>query len=63
MEVNEYLVCEQCVERGVNAGYQRAFKHLEDKEFPNEESLKEHIVHYVMLEICEMFKFKESDGH
>ena len=40
MKVNEYLVMTECVENGVNRGYNRAFKHTET---PSEDAIKESI--------------------
>ena len=30
MKANEYKILEECVERGVDYGYQRAFKHTDN---------------------------------
>lgn len=58
MKANEYKLMEDCVERGINAGYQKAFKHSDN---PPEEEIKQQINHYIMLEICEYFTFNNIE--
>lgn len=58
MKANEYKVLEDCVERGIDAGYAKAFKHTFH---PEEHQLKEAINHYVLLEISEYFEFNENN--
>lgn len=58
MKANEYLVMSECVEKGINIGYARAFKH-NDK--PEEDYIKECILDAVTNQICEYFKFKDID--
>lgn len=57
MKANEYKVVEDCVKRGIDTGYRRAFKHTDE---PLEENIKMNIEEAVMLEICEYFKFEED---
>ena len=40
MKVNEYLVMTECVENGINRGYNRAFKHTDT---PSDDAIKESI--------------------
>ncbi len=57
MKANEFKIMEDCIERGFDGGYQKAFKHTDD---PSEDQIKEQVLHYIMLEICEYFKFEED---
>ena len=54
LKVNIYNVLEECIENGINGGWNKAHKHTDN---PNEEHIKEQILHYIMLEISEKFKF------
>lgn len=56
LKVNVYSVLEECIEIGINGGWNRAYKHT-DK--PEEDHIKEQILHYIMLQISEKFKFDE----
>ena len=56
LKVNTYAVLEECIEMGINGGWNKAHKYT-DK--PNKEYIKEQILHYIMLEICEKFKFDD----
>ena len=51
-----YRLLERCVEDGVGAGYNRAFKHQDD---PSPETIKNAIVDAVMLEVMEWFDVVE----
>lgn len=57
MKANEYKVLEDCVERGITAGYNKAFKHTEE---PSQQDIENAISHYVLLEICEYFEFNDN---
>lgn len=57
MKPNYYKIIQECVERGIDSGYQRAFKHSDT---PSEEVIKEEIERYVMLNICDYFDFNNS---
>ncbi len=59
MKPNYYQIIQECVERGVEAGYQRAFKHSDS---PDESVIKEEIERYVMLDICSYFNFESLDA-
>lgn len=57
--VNTYKVLEDCVLKGINNGWNRAHKYIDN---PSEDHLKEQLEHYIMLEISEYFKFPELEG-
>jgi len=59
MKANEYKILCNCVERAVEYGYNRAFKHT-DK--PGHYLNRYIIYQAVMNEICEYFSF-EGDNH
>ena len=54
LKVNTYAVLEECIEIGINGGWNKAHKHTDT---PNEEHIKEQILRYIMIEISEKFKF------
>jgi len=56
LKVNTYAVLEECIEIGINMGWNRAHKHTDT---PNEEQLKEEIERYILLQISEKFKFDD----
>lgn len=56
LEVNVYEVLKECIEIGINGGWNRAHKHTDA---PTEYQLKEELLHYIMLQICEKFKFND----
>ena len=56
LKVNTYAVLEECIEIGINGGWNKAHKHTDD---PSEEYIKDQILHYIMLEVCEKFKFDD----
>ena len=58
MKVNTRLVLEDCINKGLDAGYRRAHKHVED---PSEGAIKDAIANEIWLYIDEMFHF-EPDG-
>ena len=58
MKANEYRLLDRCVEDGIQAGINRAYKHLGPNEQPSISSLKENIQQTVMLEISEWFDFE-----
>ena len=57
MQVKEYTVLTDCVERGVSYGMTRAYKHTDT---PTTEYIKNQIVDAVLLEISEYFNFKDA---
>lgn len=56
MKVKVNKVLEDCIERGINYGYTRAFKH-DDK--PSEDYIKNCIFDGVIMELYEYFDFGE----
>ena len=52
------VILEEAIEHGVNRGWQRAHKYVDN---PTEESIKEHMVDAVMSQIYEYFTFDEED--
>ena len=54
LKVNTYVMLEECIETGINGGWNKAHKHLDN---PSEQYIKEQVLHYIMLQICEKFKF------
>ena len=55
MQVKEYTVLVDCVERGVAFGMARAYKHSDT---PSPEYINGQIVDAVLVEISEYFNFK-----
>lgn len=53
-KVDVYRLLSECVERGIQGGWNRSHKHT-DK--PSEDLIKEEIERYVMLQIDEYFRF------
>lgn len=59
MQVKEYQVLLDCVERGVACGMNRAHKHTET---PSSEHVRSQVIDAVLFEICEYFDF-DSEIH
>ena len=57
LTVNVYKILSDCVERGIDGGWNRAHKHTDT---PSEEVIKREIENYIMLEISENFIFPEN---
>jgi hypothetical protein len=57
MQVKEYTVLTDCVERGVAHGMARAYKHSDT---PSPEYINGQIVDAVLVEISEYFNFKDE---
>jgi hypothetical protein len=57
MQVKEYTVLTDCVERGVAFGMARAYKHTDT---PTPEYINGQIVDAVLVEISEYFNFKDE---
>lgn len=57
MQVKEYTVLTDCVERGVAFGMARAYKH---NDTPSPEYINSQIVDAVLVEISEYFNFQEE---
>jgi hypothetical protein len=56
MKAKDYNLIERCVDDGIEYGYNRAHKHVQD---PNPEHIKSAIRDAVMLEITEWFDFEQ----
>lgn len=54
MQVNEYLVLQECVEKGIAYGIQRSRKHTDA---PTEDQIAQEVEVAVMNEICGYFSF------
>lgn len=59
MNPKTYLLVQRCVEDGVRAGLQRAYKNTES---PTPEHICDQIERSVMYELCEWFWFDIGDG-
>lgn len=57
MRANEYLVLSEAVEEGIDYGWMRAHKHVDN---PSDEAIKEQLVNAVMASISEYFLFDEA---
>jgi hypothetical protein len=57
MQVKEYTVLTDCVERGIVVGWNRAYKHSDT---PTTSYIHEQIADAVMLEISEYFNFDDA---
>jgi hypothetical protein len=57
MKAKTYQLIQECVENGVQLGFNRAHKHTDT---PSDEELQNKIIDSVMLEICEWFTFDEE---
>lgn len=57
MQVKEYAVLVDCVERGVAYGMNRAYKHTDT---PSSDYIKQQITEAVLSEICEYFNFDDK---
>ena len=56
MKVNTRLVLEDCINKGLDAGYRRAHKHVEN---PSEGVIKDTIANEIWLYIDEYFNFEQ----
>lgn len=54
LKVNVYKILSECINTGIEAGYNKAHKHTD---IPPEQEIKQQIEHYIMLEISEKFIF------
>jgi hypothetical protein len=57
LRVRAYPVLENAVEVGVNGGWNRAHKHVDN---PDEQHVKDEIKQYVLNAICEAFDFEDE---
>lgn len=53
-----YSLVEEAVNKGYDWGYARAFKYVDD---PSLQHIKEQIVYYIMLELCDTVDFGSED--
>jgi len=58
MKANYYRILESCIEKGIERGYARAFKHTDA---PTGDLIETEIQRYIMLEISEYFNFDGND--
>jgi len=58
MKAKTYQLIQECVENGVQLGFNRAHKHTDT---PSSEELQNKIIDSVMIEICEWFSFNEDE--
>jgi hypothetical protein len=58
MRVIAYKVLSECIERGIEGGWNRAHKHTDT---PTEELIKQQIEEYIMNEISNYFNFDEPN--
>ena len=56
MKVKTIKVLEDCLERGIDYGYNRAYKHNDN---PSAEDIKNHIFDAIIMEVYEYFDFGE----
>lgn len=54
-KVKVYKLLNECVEKGIDAGWNKAHKHTDT---PSEDLIKEQIENYIMNEISEYFDFE-----
>jgi hypothetical protein len=58
MKVNEYQVMRDCIQAGINRGWQRAHKHTET---PSPEQVLEAIEDAIMLQLAEYFIYEGEE--
>ena len=58
MKPKEYIVLSDAVEKGVEYGWNRAYKNTED---PNPRKIRQSIIEQVMITIGEYFEFDDVD--
>jgi hypothetical protein len=58
MKAKTYQLIQECVENGVQLGFNRAHKHTDT---PSDDELQNKIIDSVMMEICEWFSFNEDE--
>ena len=57
MKANEYKVLCDAIERGIDYGWRRAYKHDDN---PTAATIKQHIEDALLNEICEYFIFEDN---
>jgi hypothetical protein len=58
MKPRMHVILDMAIEEGVNRGWHRAHKHVEN---PSEESIKDTIADCVMSAITDYFNFEDGD--
>ena len=58
MKVKSRVILEDCIERGIKLGWNRAHKHLEN---PNENVIFDHLHQSIMEDIYEYFSFDDEE--
>jgi hypothetical protein len=58
MKIKMYNLISECVERGVNFGYNRAHKHVDN---PDKISMVDNIHREIMNQLCDYIVFDEVD--
>lgn len=56
---SEYTILSECIERGIELGFNRAHKHNDN---PGSQEIKTQIYHAVTSEITDYFAFEEDYG-
>jgi predicted Zn-dependent protease with MMP-like domain len=59
LRCNTYAVLSDCVDRGVQYGYRRAYKYTDE---PAEQDLCNCVTDAVISEICEYFSFHDPEA-
>ncbi len=54
-------ILQDCIERGIEAGYNKACKHLHEGEYPPQVAVADQIDHYIWLHIDECFQFDHEN--
>lgn len=57
MKTNDYKIISECVDRGINYGLNRAYKHEDN---PAREIIINSVFQEIMNEICEYFIFEDN---
>ena len=57
LKVDVYRVLNDCVEAGIEGGWNKAHKHTNT---PTENEIKTQIEHYIMLQLSDYFKFDDE---
>lgn len=57
LKVDVYRVLNDCVESGIEGGWNKAHKHTNT---PTEHEIKTQIEHYIMLQLSDYFKFDDE---
>lgn len=58
VKINAYAVLDRAVDAGIQYGWNRAHKHTAT---PSPQQIQDEIARAVMTEICEYFKFEDTE--